>query len=705
MEYPYLHLQTSVSETPSGAFANYVSTDESMLFDFGPLARVNIFVGATNSGKSRFLRELAKREYVTPFPSQQVHQTVQKLRVSFASLTQSPTALQFRVKQNNSHTFDRWAAPWLSSILKKVPVSTDLEIVYDRDFFQSLHATLEMFIDRRLNPKRGSSITSLDDLEMGGELCYALIAAEIIRENWEAEAGVYKREYGREATIASHGEISAFGFQYTNHTRAFEEDFVQFWQAFEFLKSIEPPASFTPKERIYIPTLRTAISLRNDDQDGTKIESDIFASTIRHSYGIRAYDQVKKTGLQIFTGLTLYDTLTDTKGQPRNIRQRLTQFEDFLSETFFEGRHVQITPMAVSYSKAKLINLYVEDQYERDLHNLGDGIGSLIILMYQLFLSEPESWIFIEEPELNLHPSLQRIFLQTLLNNASIRERNIKVFFTTHSNHLLRLLLPEYDNVCVFAFQKEVDTDKFLVRAVHNHQHHALALLGVENSSVLLANCALWVEGITDRIYVRAFLKAMIASIGGKRDFREDMHFAFWEYAGSNLAHYLFDETPDILRDKEVTENIQVSSLCNRVFLLADRDKSGWKAKRHREIKKLCHENFEFWVTPTVEIENLISPELLRICVPSLFKVPEEIVKDAIFLEKDYKMERLGTYLKRVFPEHCPAALVAPSGTLTAQYKNRLAHIVAERVTWDNMSKDARVLTRRLYAFIEKHNQ
>lgn len=38
----------------------------------GPIARINVFVGATNAGKSRFLRALARNEHYTLIPGQSV---------------------------------------------------------------------------------------------------------------------------------------------------------------------------------------------------------------------------------------------------------------------------------------------------------------------------------------------------------------------------------------------------------------------------------------------------------------------------------------------------------------------------------------------------------------------------------------------------------------------------------------------------------
>ena len=90
--------------------------------------------------------------------------------------------------------------------------------------------------------------------------------------------------------------------------------------------------------------------------------------------------------------------------------------------------------------------------------------------------------------------------------------------------------------------------------------------LGVQNSSVFLSNCTIWVEGITDRHYVKHFLdlhKKENKDDPDICDFNEDYHYSFVEYGGNNITHWSF-------LDKEETP-INVEKLCGRLFLLADK--------------------------------------------------------------------------------------------------------------------------------------
>lgn len=441
---------------------------------------------------------------------------------------------------------------------------------------------------------------------------------------------------------------------------------------------------------------------------------DVFEHTVRKNY------RLEELKLQIFTGNRLYDTLKrDRNGTPEVIN-RLRDFEKFLGTSFYEGRNVEIVALDEAFEAGQHISVRVQNETPRELHDLGDGINTLVILLYQLFMAEPGSWVFIEEPELNLHPGLQRVFLQTLIENEALQKRNLRIFFSTHSNHLLRMTLRDgtiaANDISVFAFQQRAtDKDRFLIRPLVSEHHDALALLGVQNASVLLAQCGIWVEGVTDRQYLRAYLNAYQDSDEFKkaklRVMREDTHFAFWEYAGSNLAHYLMSDIPRKgtleaedyeCGKKDVLAKIESSALCNRIFLLADRDEK--KSKKHESLKTLAERrsNLVYFVTPCIEIENLLSPAEISARLPTFLKGTNASVTFTS-AQADYKNIRMGAFLSQQFPSSCPGSWVAESGTLETNRKNRLCELAVKHISWGSMSTDAKVLAKSLYGFIAKH--
>lgn len=463
-------------------------------------------------------------------------------------------------------------------------------------------------------------------------------------------------------------------------------------------------------KRIYIPVLRSAIPLK-DPLSGDYRE-DLFLQGLQDRYKIEG-------GIDIFTGLELYKTISVSTNAERLMRKSMDSFFEFLSSTFFDGKEVRIVSIDEFHKKGRLITFTV-GEVERPLHDLGDGIQALVILMYKIFMAAPRSWIFIEEPEISLHPGLQRIVIDTLLNNEFIKEKKLIVFITTHSNHLLDISIPEYTSVAIFSLERiqKRDEEQFIVRAVSNKRLHALNALGATNSSVFMANCSIWVEGITDRKYMRTYLDAYKSSkeIKGLRNFQEDIHFSFFEYAGSNLEHYIFGDTEDIPDEDDLDEQlIRGQFIANRVFLIADNDNG--KFKKHRKWEGRSNgQNFVYYKTIGKEIENLISAEILAKVLKSGYikEVKPEDVTDVSIKYEDYVSIGMGNYLKRTFS--LKQDVEADSGTLKQYYKMNLADYVQRFITemlsneetrhqaWECLSEEAKTLTKKIYNFIVTHN-
>jgi hypothetical protein len=78
--------------------------------------------------------------------------------------------------------------------------------------------------------------------------------------------------------------------------------------------------------------------------------------------------------------------------------------------------------------------------------------------------------------------------------------------------------------------------------------------LGVRPSATYLANATIWVEGVSDCAYLRAYMEAFVyylkvrgngwgQSLAQRLDqYKEDRHYAFVEYSGANLTHFSFKE-------------------------------------------------------------------------------------------------------------------------------------------------------------------
>ena len=489
----------------------------------------------------------------------------------------------------------------------------------------------------------------------------------------------------------------------------------------------------------YIPTLRSAHALYESSEK--KIETNIYLETLNKNYDFGRSD------VKIFTGLHLHKEILNTRNSKKDTRKRFEEFEKFLSLNFFDGKEVDVVAefnkddSLRGSNSGEVIRVHVDGDEDRYLYELGDGIQAIIILMYQIFMAEPDSFIYIDEPELHLHPGMQRLFLEQLCYNENLKSKNLTYFITTHSNHFLDLTI-EKDNVSIYAFSPrnvQGAQKQFVIKNVNAGDNDILKHLGVNNSSVFMANCSIWVEGISDRNYIKAFLRAYTDHLMSdeSEDFKsikEDIDYAFFEYAGSNIDHYFFG---GLLKEQEeeVVKDINALALHNRIFLLADSDCADEGSAKKVRLEKLKDDqkpNFHPEIIEGVrEIENLLTNEiwnkvLIEFCNLRLVKGFKEDIVDKIdkaFSEPeiinyaDYQLEYIGNFLEVL---HNRIGNIKKTNILnkiyecdsegklgTFIYKRELSEAVLKKVfekeiTWEHFSKNPLIvsLTEKVYNFI-----
>jgi predicted ATPase len=79
-----------------------------------------------------------------------------------------------------------------------------------------------------------------------------------------------------------------------------------------------------------------------------------------------------------------------------------------------------------------------------DLADVGFGVSQVLPVVVQCFYASPRSILFIEQPELHLHPRAQSnladFFIDVLSSREGGEERHIQLVIETHSEHLLNRL-------------------------------------------------------------------------------------------------------------------------------------------------------------------------------------------------------------------------------------------------------------------------
>lgn len=358
--------------------------------------------------------------------------------------------------------------------------------------------------------------------------------------------------------------------------------------------------------RFYVPTLRGMRLLAEGAEDPylKKTADDYFSG--------------KTDG--VVTGHDLYTELSKLLlGTPEN-RAAIRKYEQKLSEYFFEGKQIAIIPRF----QTNVVYIKVGDDDELPVHQLGDGLQQIIMLTYKAFLHSEHALFMVEEPEVHLHAGMLR-----KLMHFWITETPHQYFVTTHSNHLLAI---EELQQHIHVFKVKKQRGEFSVNRI-DKDRSILADLGVQASSVYLANCTIWVEGITDRrylqTYMRRYLKELKAhEVEGDESspyhrFVENYHYSFVEYQGGGLAHW------DFGTDDE--DKLQADVVCPEIFLMADLDIKS-KGDRLKSLQKSLGECL--YITPGKEIENLLPATIVNQVVKNLFAHKQERSKGALHTDK-----------------------------------------------------------------------
>ncbi len=351
-------------------------------------------------------------------------------------------------------------------------------------------------------------------------------------------------------------------------------------------------------ERYYIPVLRGLRPITpNKDTYKSRTAKDYFDCNDK---------------INIVTGHELYDLLVKyLLGLPEN-RARVRAYEKKLGDVFFEGKEVVLIP---EHGK-DTVAVKIGDEPQLPIYDLGDGLQQVIIITSHAFLNAETSLYCVEEPEVHMHPGLLRRLAVFLAD-----ETPHQYLMTTHSNHLFDLADDRHD-VVIHKVKKTLTDEQATFEISEVSKDKTLLLeLGVKPSSVYLSNCTVWVEGVTDRLYIRAFLKRYLALLEKEEPqlharyshYNENYHYAFVEYQGGVLTHWNFDEHDP---DHDSIAGLSALSVCSEALLIADGDIRA-KANRVELLEQQLDDRL--MIIEAKEIENYLPAAIIQKTVRAQF--------------------------------------------------------------------------------------
>jgi len=302
----------------------------------------------------------------------------------------------------------------------------------------------------------------------------------------------------------------------------------------------------------------------------------------------------------------------------------------------------------------------VIDDILKPLSSLGTGYQQVVLIGLVIITSEA-AVLCIDEPELHLHPKAQRALL-SLMNSI-----DKQFIISTHSNHFLDF---EVSNKKIYqilynengSISNTIENSLDVIKVIDD--------LGIRPSELYQTNGIIWIEGASDRIYIKKLLELKYPEL------QEGLQYTFQYYGGKVLSHYS-------VNDEEFTQYLNILKINRNAFIVMDSDMqqkfqiSELRDTKQRIISECAQMKIGYWITEGREIENYLPESLLK-------RINANTKKRNIFKKLETYCPSYDPKKKVQFARLIENHLTLDDLALEPQLNNKIDEIANEIKRWNN---------------------
>lgn len=349
----------------------------------------------------------------------------------------------------------------------------------------------------------------------------------------------------------------------------------------------------------------------------------------------------------------------------------------------------------IMYPDSKYDNISIQKEkneewevflYENDnrfpLSKMGSGLKTIILVLLNILVMpciigstansqniNYKNIVFsFEELENNLHPALQRRLFEYLYHFSI--ENDTTILLTTHSHVAINMFSDKKEAQLYHVIKEK---GKSSINKVEDYitKCEILQDLDVRASDLFQANGIIWVEGPSDKVYIKHWLE-----LWGDSELVEGIDYQFLYYGGRILSH--FTANPDSQDDNL----INILSTNRNSAIVIDSDVCG-KRKGINVTKQRIKDEFKSvgmfcWITQGKEIENYIPYQAINAAYNS--NLSKQCGRNELF--PDYIKKVIG---KSKFDKVNFAHKVI--GSITANDTNNILDLKSKIIELSNMIK------------------